>query len=104
MRIVSILLVLLSSSAFAESVWCVGESTKVKPGDAPQAKNLTWDGEKHSVTLGSPRNEYVAFQIAVHADKEDLSGVTGVPSDLKGPGKGIPASNIDLFVEHYLNV
>jgi hypothetical protein len=104
MRMIPVLLVLCSFSAFAQSVWCVGESTKVKPGDEPQAKNLIWDGEKKTVTLGSARNEYVAFQIAVHADKEELSGVTVVPADLKGPGKGIPATNVDLFVEHYLNV
>jgi hypothetical protein len=104
MRLVILLLLLMSSSAFAESVWCVGESTKIKPGDAISAKNLTWDSATHTVTIGSARNEYVAFQIAVHADKEDLQKVTVVPSDFKGPGTGIPATNVDLYVEHYLDV
>ncbi len=87
------------------SVWCVGESTKVKPGDAPQDKNLTWNGATKTVTLGSARNEYVAFQIAIRSAQEELKDVTVVAGDLKGPGAAvIPAANVDLFVEHYLNV
>jgi hypothetical protein len=104
MRSAAVLLALLSSSAYAESVWCVGESVKVKPGDPPALKNLTWDGSSRTVTLGSARNEYVSFQLVVHAGTEGMQGVTVVPSDLKGPGTGIPAANIDLFVEHYLEV
>ncbi len=97
--------VLLGFAAHAETtVWCVGESTKIKATDAP-GKSSIWDAATHTVTLGSARNEYVAFQIGVHADKDELAGVTVVPADLKGPGGAtIPATNIDLFVEHYLNV
>jgi hypothetical protein len=96
----------MSTAVMAETtVWCVGESAKIKATDAPQDKNLAWNGAAHTVTLGSARNEYVAFQIGVHADKEDLADVTVVPADLKGPsGASIPVANMDLFVEHYLNV
>ena len=105
-RLIVALLLLTAGPAWAEaSVWCVGESTKIKGADAPQDKNLAWNGATHTVTLGSARNEYVAFQIGIHADKDELQNVTVIPADLKGPGKAvIPAANIDLFVEHYLNV
>ena len=93
------------AAAQLPSVWCVGESTKVKPDDAPQDKNLTWNGATKTVTLGSARNEYIAFQIAIQGAPEGLRAVTVVPGDLKGPGDTvIPAANVDLFVEHYLNV
>ena len=76
------------------AVWCVGESTKVKPGDAPQDANLTWNGAAKTVTLGSARNEYVAFQIAVRSAKDELKDVTVVVGDLKGPGSSvIPAAS-----------
>ena len=86
-------------------VWCVGESSKVKPGDPPQEKNLTWDGATKTVTLGSARNEYVAFQVVIHGGQEGLKDVTVVAGGLKGSkGALIPAGNMDLFLEHYLNV
>ena len=95
------------SVALAQSpaVWCVGESTKVKPGDAPQERNLTWNGATKTVTLGSARNEYVAFQVAIRSAQDALKDVTVVAGALKGSGAAIiPASNVELFVEHYLNV
>ncbi|MBI3832688.1 MAG: DUF4091 domain-containing protein [Planctomycetes bacterium] len=102
------LLVSCSGSFGAESaasIWCVGESTKVMPSDPPQDKTVVWDGASKTVKLGSARNEYVAFQIAVRTGKDPLSGVTVEPAALKGSGNAeIPAANIDLFVEHYLNV
>ena len=98
----------LSCRAYALSdpvIWCVGESTKVKAGDAPSNTSLIWDGARKTVAVGSARNEYVAFQIAIHAGTEALQTVTVIPDELKGPnGAVIPAGNIDLFVEHYLNV
>lgn len=87
------------------AVWCVGESTKVKPADAPQDKNLTWDGATKTVRLGSARNEYVSFQIITRAINDDLQGVTVVPQSLKGAsGAEVPLENIELFVEHYMDV
>ena len=98
------LFLLAPGAAFAESVWCVGEATKIKPGDAVSARNLTWDGATRTVKIGSARNEYVSFQIAVHADQEELKEVTVVASGLTGPGAGIPISSIELYLEHYLEV
>lgn len=87
------------------AVWCVGESAKIRPDTTPQQSNLTWNAGTRTVTLGSARNEYVAFQIAVRSLNDALRDVTVVTADLKGPGSAvIPAGNIDLFVEHYLNV
>ncbi|MCW8133147.1 MAG: DUF4091 domain-containing protein [Planctomycetota bacterium] len=101
----AVAMALSAIQAYAADVWCVGESAKVMPGDPPQEKNLTWDGASKTVKLGSARNEYVAFQIAVRSGKEALGGVTVEPAALKGSGNAeIPAANIDLFVEHYLNV
>ena len=87
------------------AVWCVGESTKVRPGDEPQATNLIWGAASRTVTLGSARNEYVAFQIAVRAVQGELKDVTVEAGDLGGPeGAVISKANINLFVEHYLDV
>ena len=97
-------------SAFGQQVWCVGESIKVKPGDQAEAKSLTWNGSTKTVTLGSARNEYVAFQVAIRGAQAGLKDVTVVASDLKAEGGAggapavIPSGNIDLFVEHYLKV
>jgi len=83
----------------------VGESTKVKPGDPLQENNLAWTGASKTVTLGSARNEYVAFQIVIRSGQDELKDVTVVAGDLQGPGNAvIPVGNIDLFLEHYLNV
>ncbi|MCY3020056.1 MAG: DUF4091 domain-containing protein [Planctomycetota bacterium] len=92
-------------AAAASAVWCVGESTKVRPGDQPQDKTAVWDGAAKTVSLGSAKNEYVAFQIAVRALEGNLQDVTVVPADLKGAnGATIPVATMDLFVEHYLDV
>ncbi|HEY3325462.1 MAG TPA: hypothetical protein VGP72_33730 [Planctomycetota bacterium] len=92
-------------SGEAPVVWCADDSVKVKPGDAPQDKNLVWDAASKTVTLGSAKNEYVAFQIVVKSSNDDLAGVTVTPEALKGQGNAeIPLGNIELFVEHYLNV
>lgn len=95
----------VSVGAQQSRIWCVGESTKVKPGDQLQENNLTWNGASKTVTLGSARNEYVAFQIVIRSSQDELKDVTVVAGDLKGPGAAvIPVGNIDLFLEHYLNV
>ena len=96
------------------TVWCAGESLKIQPGTNPQPKNLIWNAETKTATLGSARNEYVAFQIAVKATDNDLKTITVVPCDLVGPKPAgakddavppkIPVANIDLYVEHYLDV
>jgi hypothetical protein len=104
---VALALGLAVNTAVAQSpeVWCVGESTKVKPGDPPQERNLTWNGATKTVTLGSARNEYVAFQIAIRGAQEGGADITVVADDLKGAGSAvIPRANVDLFVEHYLTV
>ncbi|MGH7144110.1 MAG: hypothetical protein ACREJ2_08205 [Planctomycetota bacterium] len=99
-----------AATAATPAIWCAGESLKIQPQVDPQAKNLTWDGATQTVTIGSARNEYVAFQIAVKAAGDPLQEVTVVPGALTGPagadGKAaaIPIANIDLFVEHYLKV
>jgi len=98
------LLFSLSALAGDARVWCVGESTKIMATDAPQSNNLVWDASNQTATLGSARNEYVAFQIGVRAPEAGLKDVTVVPVDLTGPNGSISVSNMDLFVEHYMNV
>ncbi|MFB3892302.1 MAG: glycoside hydrolase domain-containing protein [Phycisphaerae bacterium] len=100
-----VLLSAASAQGQTAAVWCVGESAKVKPADAPQATNLIWTGADKMVKLGSARNEYVAFQIGVRAASGELKDVTIDAGDLAGPaGAVIPKANIDMFVEHYLDV
>jgi len=104
-RCAALLLCGWSCLAGDAAFWCVGESTKVRPGDEPAEKNLVWDGASRTVKIGSARNEYVAFQLAIRAQKEALAGVTVEPAPLQGPGGAeIPLSQIELFREHYLNV
>jgi hypothetical protein len=55
--------------------------------------------------LFAARGEYEPFQVAVRALKDGLTGVRLSVDDLAGPkGKIIPASNISLYREHYVEV
>ncbi len=96
---------LLGAETEMGTVWCVGDSVKVHPNDPPQNQNTAWDGPTHTLTLYSAKNEYVAFQIIVQASEAALNDVTVIPADFQeAQAAVIPKANIDLFVEHYLNV
>lgn len=57
-----------------------------------------------SVDMTAARNEYEPFRLIVTAADQPLANVTVVASPLTGPGGEIPADNIRLFREHYINI
>ncbi len=63
---------------------------KVQPSAAP--------GSAASASVAAARNEFAAFQVALHADGAPLANVRASASDLSGPGT-IPASAFSLYRE-----
>ena len=57
-----------------------------------------------SVALSAARNEYEPFRIIVRAGDQPLADVDLVASPLRGPAGEIPAENVTLFREHYIDV
>jgi len=83
-----------ASPAF--TVWTVGTATKVQPTSAP--------GPGQAVTLAGARASYDAFQVVVKAGAAGLTGVNLAASDLAdGLGHVLPAANLTLFREAYIN-
>lgn len=78
-------------------VWTESTRNKVQPTTAPTSTT--------SIRLAGPRQSYQAYQIIVTADAEGgLLGVEAKPSDLvDDQGHRIPASNLTLFREHYID-
>jgi hypothetical protein len=64
----------------------------------------TEPGPDRSVSLYAGRNEYEPFRVIVRAGEQPLADVNLVASGLKGPAGEIPAANLSLFREHYINV
>lgn len=81
---------LCPAAAAAASVWAESAMVKVQPGSAPKSAG--------KAALAAARNEFAAFQVAIHADANPLSNVRARASDLVGPGT-IPASAFTLYRE-----
>ncbi len=95
--LISVCSVLAPGAQPSLSVYVVGDLERVRPGDAPQSTA--------AAVVAAARNEYAPFQIIVHAGAAGLKGVNAAASALKGNrGKGIPATQISLFREHYVEV
>lgn len=104
-------------------VWAIGDYVRIDPlsnaayevnpmlftdsmkGDYKQ-KNLVWDGTTRNISLKAARNEITSFQIIIErAGKARLTNVNLKLGRLVGPGGAeIPAENIDLFKEWYVQV
>ena len=86
-------------------LWVVGDCYKVDPDSGKlfnsfiksdyKKKNFIWDSDSSIVSLFGARNEYVAFQIIIDANK-DLSEVDILTTDFKGSSI-IANDNIDVF-------
>ena len=103
-------------------VWAIGDSVRIDPvrnqafednqklfpdGIRGEYKtsNLIWDGHSRRISLHAARNEIVAFQIVIERTGEKLSNVRVTVGEFAGPnGARIPAANVDLFREWYVNV
>ncbi len=112
----------LSAAARAElRAWCIDDMAKIDPtsGKAWEANterlkdalkgeyrkaNTVWDAATGRVRLVAARNEVVAFQIVLEADRP-VKGVTLRATDLAGAGGAkIPGQNVSMFREWYIRV
>jgi hypothetical protein len=103
------------------TVWAIGDTVRIDPvknrafeenpklypdgvrGEYKKS-NLVWDAASRRVSLHAARNETVAFQIVIERTGEKLSNVGVALGELAGPnGAKIPAANVDLFREWYVN-
>lgn len=81
----------------SSQVGLLGSIHKVRPYDilAPAS----------SLTVPALGNGYASFQVLVEARNEDLSGVNvSVSSFSNGAGSTIPASNVTIYLEKFVNV
>ena len=86
-----------SATEPAMSVYVVDEFARVGPRDRP--------GAEHAAALRAARNEYAPFQIVVRAGIGGLKRVNAAAGPLMlKRGKAIPAAQITLYREHYVEV
>ncbi len=87
----------IESDAAMDLWWCEGTYKVNRDRPAPVA-------EARVVKLEAARGEFEPAQIVLRP-KQALTKLTGVPSDLTGPGGAqISAQNIDLLAVNYVNV
>src|SRR5665647_1058080 len=86
------------------SVWVAPESQKVKLDASVGGASYVWSPSANKVTVKGARNEYLAFQVIIHASGAGLTGVNAQVSDLRGSAGTIVRGNVSLFREHYLHV
>lgn len=97
MKTAAILLALVAISLVsAQTVWVASPWEHVLKSSAP--------GTAKEAVLSAAANEYEPFRIIVRAGEGGLADVNLIAKDLNGPGGRIPARNVTLFREHYLNV
>ncbi len=126
MRITQNLILLLAALFFitpratsAQTIWAVNDSEKIERDDLRHALkrgNSVWDG--HKIKLFGARNEIIAFQLIVEADRQNIAALSVSLRELtQQSGKAKIAYNppaadptnyagrpIQLFALNYLNV
>lgn len=92
-------------------VWAVPAEQKVRPQDKPETSNLVWSGEKKQISVAGAGNEHVPFQVVITAPVPEgwrpkaPGGFFVTASDLTSPdGKIIPQKQVNLFLEHYIQI
>ncbi|HEY3451192.1 MAG TPA: glycoside hydrolase domain-containing protein [Myxococcales bacterium] len=74
------------------SVYVQHATAKIRPADSP--------GSATTAVIKAARNEFEAFQVAVHGGSAGLTGVQASAPVLVGPGgAAIPAANVRLYRE-----
>jgi hypothetical protein len=109
-----------SSPSGIKRVWAIDDSEKIRKDDitnplSTDPDNAVWND--NSISLFGGRNEVVAFQLIIQADKTGADLVNVAVSDLKNGNSVIPGSGsgpvdpfdyrgryVELFTEHYLNM
>lgn len=107
--------------AFAPLFGLLLGSQSVPAADSPRAATLTWwtadslqkikpddpkpGSSQKRAEMFAGRNEFEPFQIVLHAENGDATGIDVQSSDLRSPGGDtIPASNVTLYAEQFINV
>lgn len=85
------------------TVWATGDSLKIKPDEAFQAKNHHWDNASSTLRLKGAANEWVAAQLILSSPR-DLSPVRITCGELRSDSRSIGRENIHFFREHYIPV
>jgi hypothetical protein len=101
-------------------VWAVDDGEKIKLDDinnslASDINNSVW--KESAINIFGAKNEIVAFQLIIQAEKNGAENVNVVISDLDNGTTIIPGSDagpadpfdyrekyVELFTEHYLNI
>ena len=92
------MLLMVCSAALGQDalVWVASPWEHVRMGAEP--------GPGRSIEIRAARNEYESFRIIVRSGSQRLADVGAVASALTGPTGEIPAENIKLFREHYVDI
>ncbi len=93
--VVAGLVVLASSSAFAQSVWTTSATQKIRPTDAA--------GSATSATLEAARNEFEAFHLVINGGGAGAKQVSVAADPLSGPSGSI-IGEVHVFREGMYNV
>jgi hypothetical protein len=85
------------ASAAGPTVTVHSSLETVRPDDPPSGPG--------SATLAAARNEFESFQVAVYAGDVPVNGLRmELATPLTGPGGAIPAANVTIYREAYLDV
>jgi hypothetical protein len=92
-------------------VWAVPAEQKVRPKDKVEVNNLIWSGESKNISVAGAGNQHVPFQVIITAPVPEgwkpkaPDGFFIKISDLtSAQGKTIPQKQINLFLEHYIQI
>ena len=92
-------------------VWVVPAEQKVRPNDRIENSNLVWSGDNKKITVAGAGNEHVPFQVVISTPvppgwrPKAPDGFFVRASDLtSAAGKMIPQNNVNLFLEHYIQI
>lgn len=118
--LVFVIMISCGPPAGISRVWVIDDGEKIKREDisnplASDPANTVW--KNNTVNLFGARNEIIAFQLILQADKTGAQQVSLKVSDLKNGNEIIPGSEsspadpfdyrgryVELFTEHYLNM
>ncbi len=86
-----------TSAGAGPSVFVVGSIVTVRPTEHP--------GGRPQATITAARNEFESFQVVVEAGAHPLTGVrVALRTSLHGPGGTIPARNVTISREAYVDL
>jgi hypothetical protein len=113
-------LISCSSPSGIKSLWAIDDGEKIRKDDITNSlsadpENAVW--KNNTINLFGAKNEIIAFQLIIQADKTGADLVNVTVSDLKNGNSIIPGSAsgpsdpfdyrgryVELFTEHYLNM